>query len=93
MQEDRLTSGHHALTMDDCRRLSLTGVEEVLSFDEMTVVVVTSCGNLTVEGDGLHVSRLDLEKGECDVEGSISGFFYSKLKEKSGGLFKRAKDR
>ncbi len=91
MPEEQYAAGHHALSMNDCKRLTLSGVQEVQSFDEMTVVLLTCCGLLTVEGDGLHVSRLDLDRGECDVDGQISGFFYSKMKDKSGGFFRRGK--
>ncbi len=90
MQGDGLQR-RHAVSMTDCTTLSAAGVSEVVSFDEMSVVLVTSCGVLTLEGDGLHIARLDLEKGETDITGHITGMFYAKAREKGGGFFRRGK--
>lgn len=82
----------HQVTMHDCKSLLVTGVKEVVSFDEMAVLLITSCGQMTIEGEGLHISRLDLDRGEADVDGMIGGIYYSKIKEKSGGFFRRLRD-
>ena len=65
-----------------CRRenrsaASLTGVREVVSFDENQVVMDTDMGLLTIKGKDLHVSRLTVEKGEMEVEGQIDSLTYS----------------
>ncbi|MBQ4324670.1 MAG: sporulation protein YabP [Clostridia bacterium] len=82
----------HLVTIQDCATLSLTGVKEVDSFDEGVVILRTPCGLLTVEGEGLHIGRLDLEKGECCVDGKITALLWSSVKEKLG-LFRRGRDR
>ena len=46
----------HELIMKDRKRISVTGVTEVVSFDELSVVLKTACGELTVDGEGLHIS-------------------------------------
>lgn len=56
---------------------NLTGVREVVSFDENQVVMDTDMGLLTIKGKELHVSRLTVEKGEVDVEGSLDSLTYS----------------
>ena len=56
---------------------SLTGVREVVSFDENQVVMDTDMGLLTIKGKDLHVSRLTVEKGEMEVEGQIDSLTYS----------------
>lgn len=55
----------------------LTGVREVVSFDENQVVMDTDMGLLTLKGKDLHVSRLTVEKGEVDVEGTVDSLTYS----------------
>ncbi len=82
----------HHVTMHECKTVLITGVKEVISFDELAVLLVTSCGQMTIEGDGLHISRLDLDRGEADVDGTVTGIFYSKIKEKNGGIFRRFRD-
>ena len=80
----------HSLSLKNRERLTLDGINEVVSFDEGAVVLETSLGLLTVEGVGLHVTKLLLEAGEVAVEGEISLLSYSTGHEKrSRGLFRR----
>lgn len=67
----------HCITLEDRESISITGVNEVLSFDEETVAAETTMGMITVKGEALHVTGLDLEKGLLNVEGEITGFEYS----------------
>ncbi len=52
-------------------------MREVVSFDENQVVMDTDMGLLTLKGKDLHVSRLTVEKGEVDVEGTVDSLTYS----------------
>ena len=54
----------HSIQLEERHRLAVTGVSEVLSFDENEVIMDTSLGLLTVEGEGLHVEKLSLDMGE-----------------------------
>lgn len=67
----------HRWTLDRRQAAAVTGVEDVISFDEKEILLQTPYGRMTVKGEGLHVKRLDLEKGEADLEGQISGVLYS----------------
>ena len=58
-------------------RLSLTGVEDVSGFDESTVLLRTSMGELCIRGSGMHVERIDLEAGQLEICGSIQEICYS----------------
>lgn len=82
----------HHVAMHNCKTVLVTGVKEVISFDELAVLLITCCGQMTIEGEGLHISRLDLDRGEADIDGTVSGIYYSKIKEKSGGFFRRLRD-
>ena len=68
----------HSIVLEERHRLSVSGVSEVLSFDEEEVVMETSMGQLTVEGEGLHVEKLTLDVGELTLEGNISALCYSR---------------
>ena len=65
------------ITMDERSRLTVTGVEEVLSFDEERISMRTVLGELTVTGSGLHVGKLSLDTGELSVEGMVNDLSYS----------------
>lgn len=67
----------HRLTLQNREKGTFTGVLDVISFDENTIVMDTDMGMLTVKGKDLHVSRLTLEKGELDIEGRCDSFVYS----------------
>ncbi len=67
----------HKVTMNNRRSCSLTGVNDVLSFDENEIILETEQGMLMIRGMELHVNRLTLDKGEVDVDGRIDSFTYS----------------
>ena len=76
----------HRLLLEQRKTLSLGGVQDVKSFDENEVLLVTVCGVLTIRGKELHV---ELEKGEADIEGSIDSLVYTEhgpLQKKGSAL-------
>ena len=84
--------GKHRLTMEQRRECKLTGVVDVQSFDENTILMETVDGMLTIRGTNLHVGRLNLEKGEADVDGTVDSLVYSDkntLAKKGEGLLTR----
>ena len=66
----------HRLSLQERKKLTMTGVEEVRSFDESAVVLSTCLGVLTVQGQDLHLKNLSLEGGQVEVDGSISSLIY-----------------
>ncbi len=77
--EDLSTVGGraHKVTMSNRRTCSITGVNDVLSFDVHEILLETEQGMLMIKGQELHVGRLTLDKGEVDVDGRIDSFTYS----------------
>lgn len=89
MAEEKKTAMPHNLVLEDRRLLTLSGVSDVDSFDEETVVVFTDMGELTIRGADLHINRLSVEIGELTVEGKISALIYSQDSAPKGGFFSR----
>ncbi|MBQ2848699.1 MAG: sporulation protein YabP [Clostridia bacterium] len=87
--EKRMNALPHNLVLEDRRMLTVSGVSDVDSFDEETVVVFTDLGELTVRGTNLHINRLSVEVGELTVEGNIAALIYSNETPKSGGFFSK----
>lgn len=75
----------HKLTLTGRKELALTGVTEVIRFDEQAVVLKTGMGLLTIHGQGLHLKNLSLEGGQAAVEGTVSALIYEEPR-KSGAL-------
>lgn len=67
----------------------LTGVSDVVRFEETIAVFDTTQGTLTVEGDGLRIVRLSLETGEVDLAGKVSGFYYDEPATQASGFLRR----
>ena len=75
----------HKLTLDERKNLTITGVTEVVSFDENAVVLHTALGTLIVQGQQLQLKTLTLEGGNVAVEGHISALHYEEARQ-SGWL-------
>ena len=88
-EEKRMQSIPHNLVLEDRKMLTVSGVSDVDSFDEQTVIVFTDMGELTVRGSNLHINRLSVEVGELTVEGNITALIYSDEAPKNGGFFSR----
>ena len=79
---------HHDLTLKGRQKLTVTGVGEVVSFDETAVVLRTELGVLLVQGNGLQLKTLSVEGGQVAVEGNVSALSYEEPRA-SGGWLRR----
>ena len=89
--EEKITSKSHKLMLNNRRNGSFTGILDVLSFDLSEILLETELGMLHIKGKDLHVNRLNLEKGEADIEGEID-MTYSDVPDslgKGNGIFNR----
>ena len=71
----------HNLTLHDRKKLTLTGVSEVVSFDDTSVVLHTVLGTLEVQGQQLKLKTLSLDGGQVAVDGSISALVYEEPRQ------------
>lgn len=71
------SSSSHSCSIQARSHADINGVREVLSFDENSVVLVTSCGELTLEGRDIRVGALDTDRGIVSVDGKISALYYA----------------
>lgn len=65
------------LILENRGKLSISGVLDVLSFDDQVVMVETELGLLTVKGENLRINKLSIDTSEVIVEGDISYLAYS----------------
>jgi sporulation protein YabP len=87
MGDDRMALPHK-LTLNERKKLTMTGVAEVVSFEEDAVILKTALGTLVIQGRELQLKTLSLEGGQVDVEGIISALIYEEPK-RSGGVLRR----
>ncbi len=79
------TSVIQNLVLENREKLSISGVLDVLSFDDQVVIVETELGLLNVKGENLRINKLSIDTSEVIVEGDIYNLSYSeKNSEKKG---------
>ncbi len=66
----------NVVILENREKLSVTGVLDVLSFDDLSIICECQKGALIIKGENLHVGRLDLDKGDMDVDGTINSISY-----------------
>lgn len=88
--EEKKTVKSHAISWRDRMTGSVTGVKDVISFDEHCVVLETEQGMLTIKGRELHVGRLTLDQGEVEIGGIPDSMVYSgSIPANKGKLLRR----
>lgn len=87
MAEERMALPHK-LTLNERKKLTVTGVTEVVSFEENAVILKTGLGTLVVQGRQLQLKTLSLEGGQVDVDGTISALIYEENRS-AGGVLRR----
>lgn len=88
-EEMRAPAGEHRIVLEDREQLTVSGVEEVESFDENTILLTTAQGDLEIQGEGLHIEKLSLDGGDLKVEGQVSALIYQNERRERGGLLSR----
>ena len=91
LQESSRPVTAHKLEMQNRIHLDLTGITEVVSFDNKEIELETIEGAVRFAGEDLHVKRLTLEKGEVELEGRICEIIYheSRKEKTAGGVLSR----
>ena len=77
------------LILENRGKLTISGVNDVLSFDDQVVIVDTELGLLTVKGENIRVNKLSIDTSEVILEGEISYLAYSNKEQdklKEGGI-------
>lgn len=79
------------LILENREKLNITGVLDVLSFDDQMVIIETELGLLTVKGDNLRINKLSTDTEEVTVEGNIFNLTYSEKSNvgKENSLFSK----
>ena len=79
----------HSVILKNRTDLRIEGVQEVVSFDELCVMLKTQFGDMTIEGNDLKISVLEIDAGIVVLTGTISGVYYSEqLSNHKRGFFR-----
>jgi sporulation protein YabP len=89
MNEEKKSFSRHNVLMENRSNITVTGVTDVISFDEETIVADTEMGVFILRGRNLHISKMNLGNGDMEIDGEVISFTYeesgksSKSKNKS----------
>ncbi len=76
MSENRLNSKSQNILIEDRNNVTISGVEQVDSFNENTIILSTIKGGLSIKGENLNVSKLNLDEGNVKISGTINSLTY-----------------
>lgn len=81
----------HNLTLSNREKMTISGVSDVESFNELEVLLLTDVGSLSITGEGLHISKLNLDDGQLVLEGMINSVDYADAEsmQPKTGIFSR----
>ena len=74
--ENKTIQGASSLSLENRKILSITGVNEVINFDEEKISLKTDLGPLLIKGSELKMNKLDVQNGEVIIGGFISNIDY-----------------
>lgn len=87
-EQNNSCAGKHSVIIENRESVTLCGIEEVLSYDEESVIMQSIFGQLTLDGEGLNIVKLNLDEGEVCVNGKLNALYYME-QQKGGGLLSR----
>lgn len=80
--ENKLEEPRGNIVLENRKKLTLTGVEEVISFDDEKILLNTKLGFLTIKGSELKMNKLDVQNGDVIIVGNVSSIVYSSKENK-----------
>jgi sporulation protein YabP len=72
------------LFLENREKLNITGVKDVLSFDDQMVILETELGMLTIKGENLRINKLSIDTSEVSIDGQVNTLIYSENNDKIG---------
>ena len=76
MSENKVSFKNQNIVIEDRNRINITGVEQVESFNETTITLSTIKGGLSIKGEELNISKLNLDEGSVKISGMINSLTY-----------------
>lgn len=74
--EENKTMKMQNIILENRNKLHLSGVLDVLNFDEEIVTVDTELGVLIIKGSDLRLNKFNLENEELNIDGEVISMTY-----------------
>ncbi len=77
IEEKKNNKVAHNIILENRNKLSISGVNDVDSFDDKQISAFTEMGFLTIKGSNLHINKFNTQNGELNLSGKIDSLVYS----------------
>ena len=74
----------HNIIIENRKKTVISGVKDVIGFDNESIALITEMGNLTIRGTDLKMNGFSVEKENLEIEGLIVAFVYTTDQKKAG---------
>ena len=89
-EEKKVFKTPHNIIIESRKNVTVTGVMDIDSFDEKSVILFTELGELSIRGINLHINKIDINSGDLTMEGEIESLSYSESgPQKGSGFFSK----
>ena len=75
--------------VENRKKINLSGVKEVESFDDETILLETTLGRMTIKGEGLHIENFNMQTGDLTANGKLHAVVYMSDVKNSNGFLSR----
>ena len=75
--------------IENRKKLYISGVKQVISFDEETVLLDSTLGRMTVKGEGVKIENFNTDTGDLSASGTVHAVVYMAGRESGGGFISR----
>ncbi len=90
MAEEKITQKRiHNLVIENRKKMTVSAVTDVDSFDEQMIVMYTDMGQLSIKGENLHINTLSVESGDIEIEGTIYALVYTNNTQNKGSFLSK----
>ena len=77
IEDKKLEISNQSIHLENREKLNISGVKDVLSFDDQMVILETELGLLTIKGENLRINKLSIDTLDVSIDGMINNLSYS----------------
>jgi len=78
-EQKKITNAIQNIILENREKLTISGVLDVLSFDDQIIIVETELGLLTIKGENLKINKLNIDTSDVTLDGYVTSLLYSEV--------------
>ncbi|MGK0468994.1 sporulation protein YabP [Clostridium sp.] len=82
-KEMKIEDKKSSLMLENRNKLNISGIIEVINFNENQILLNTNVGTMIIKGQDLKMNKLDVQNGDVVITGKVDSFVYTSDKSKA----------